>query len=378
MWEMARKDSTEKSEPRGAGAAGLDASRRVVVLFGPEDFLRTQYTAQLRAALEAAHGQVDVLQIDGTTAQVADVLDECRSFGLMATHKLVMVDQADMFVKEGTRAVIERYAEKPSENATLLLRSEKWRAGNLDGIIESHGGALVRCEAPMIKDERGKDIGPDFDKIQRWAMARAAKRHAANLDKDAAELLVMRIGASLGRIDTELEKLAVAAGAAAGRTPGRDASGELPTDAGKLPTIDAALVSRFVGMSREEEVWDIKQKLLTGSAEEILGNVRDLIEVSRHPPTLITYAMTDLAKGLHGASRALRAGANPFQVAGKLKIWGPGRDAILHVAKAIRPEQAYALFRECLDADRRQKSGLGDGERTVERLALRFAALSPD
>jgi DNA polymerase III delta subunit len=188
----------------------------------------------------------------------------------------------------------------------------------------------------------------------------------------------MRIGASLGRIDTELEKLAVAAGAESGKTPQKGADGELPVDASKLPTIDVELVSRFVGMSREEEVWDIKQKLLTSSAEEILANVRELIEVSRHPPTLITYAMTDLAKGLHGASRALRAGANPFQVAGKLKIWGPARDLILQVAKSVRPEQAHALFRACLEADRRQKSGLGDGERTVERLALQFAALAPN
>ncbi len=373
---MAKKDATPKSESKPGGAAALDASRRVVVLFGPEDFLRTQFTVQLRQALEAAHGQVDVFQLDGASVQAADVLDECRSFGLMATHKLVIVDQADQFVKEGTRAVLERYAEKPSENATLLLRSEKWRAGNLDEIIESHGGLLLRCEPPMIKDERGKDIGPDLDKIQRWAIARAAKRHAANLERDAAEMLVMRIGASLGRLDTELEKLAVAAGAESGKTPERDASGEFATK--DLPSITTELVSRFVGMSREEEVWDIKQRLLTGSAEEILANVRDLIEVSRHPPTLITYAMTDLAKGLHGASRALRSGANPFQVAGKLKIWGPGRDTILQVAKAIRPEQAYSLFRACLDADRRQKSGLGDGERTVERLALQFAALSPD
>lgn len=376
---MAKKDTTEKPEAKGgSGASALDASRRMIVLFGPEDFLRTQYTAQVRGLLEAKYGQVDVLQLDGATAQVADVLDECRSFGLMATHKLVIVDEADQFVKEGTRAVLERYAEKPSENATLMLRSEKWRAGNLDGIIEAHGGALVRCDAPMLKDERGKDIGPDYDKIQRWAVARAAKRHAANLSKEAAELLVMRIGASFGRLDTEIEKLAVAAGAQSGKTPERDATGELPTDAAKLPTIDAALVSRFVGMSREEEVWDIKQRLLTSSAEEILRNVRDLLEVSRHPPTLITYAMTDLAKGLHGASRALRGGANPFQVAGKLKIWGPGRDLILQVAKSIKPEQAYELFRACLDADRRQKSGLGDGERTVERLALKFAALSPE
>jgi DNA polymerase III delta subunit len=184
---MAKKDSSSgKSEAAPMGASALDASRRVVVLYGPEVFLRTQYTVQLRGSLEAKFGGVEIFQLDGATAQVVDVLDECRSFGLMAGHKLVIVEDADQFVKEGTREVLERYAANPSENATLLLRSEKWRTGNLDGIIIEKGGAIVRCEAPMLKDERGKDIGPDYEKISRWAIARASKRHAANLARDAA------------------------------------------------------------------------------------------------------------------------------------------------------------------------------------------------
>ena len=97
----------------------------MVVLIGKELFLRSQYTSMLRSALEQAHGEIETFQFGGD-ADSAAVLDECRSFGLMAGHKLVIVDDADQFVRAETRPMIERYAQNPSEQATLVLRSAKW------------------------------------------------------------------------------------------------------------------------------------------------------------------------------------------------------------------------------------------------------------
>lgn len=329
-----------KRAPSSAGP--LSAATRIAVLHGPEVFLRQLHTQKLREALVAAHGEIQTFLFDGQSAAAADVLDECRSFGLMASHKLVIVDNADQFVKEANRALVERYAESPSDGATLVLRADKWNRGKLDAMIEKVG-AMVECQP--ISEAAAVS----------WAIDRSAKRHDAEIERGAAELLVERLGADLGRIDTELEKLATAAGQ------------------GK--TVSAALVAEFVGRSREDEVWGIQSTLLSGTPTEIMARVRDVLEVSRQPPVLVSFAFVELARKLHGASAAIRGGARPFDLTKPLKLWGSMAEAVLGAARSVEPSAAARLYASCVESDARQKSGLSDPDRAVRTTAVRFAIL---
>lgn len=327
---------------RAAPAGPLSAATRIAVLHGPEVFLRQLRTQQLRDALAAAHGEIQTFMFDGQSARPADVLDECRSFGLMATHKLVIVDNADQFVKDANRPLVERYAESPTDSATLLLRSDRWNKGKLDAMIEKVG-AVVACEALRS------------DQAAAWAVDRCAKRHDATISREAADLLVERLGSDLGRIDTELEKLATAAG------PGAEVS--------------SRLVAEFVGRSREDEVWGIQSTLLGGDAGEILSHLRDVVEVSRQPPVLVSFAYMELARKLHAAAAAVRGGANPYTLRGPLKLWGAMAEAIPAAARDVNPSDVAALYRQCVESDARQKTGQSEPARALEATAVRFALL---
>ena len=320
----------------------LSAGTRIAVLHGPEVFLRQLRTQQLRDALVAANGEIQTFYFDGQTARPADVLDECRSFGLMATHKLVIVDNADQFVKDTSRPLVERYAESPTDSATLLLRGDKWNKGKLDAMIEKVG-AVIDCQ-PL----------PPGAAVS-WAVDRCAKRHDATIAREAAELLVERLGSDLGRIDTELEKLATAAGKGAAITP--------------------ALVAEFVGRSREDEVWGIQSTLLGGNAGKILSHLRDVVEVSRQPTVLVSFAYMELARKLHGAAAGVRAGANPFSLRGPLKLWGAMAEAVPAAARTIAPGDAAKLYAQCVESDARQKTGQSDPGRALEVTGVRYAML---
>src|SRR4051794_25098969 len=80
---MAKKPATTKE---------LSADCRFVILHGKEAYIRLERTSQLRDALAKAFGGVDTVTFNGSTTSAADVLDECRSFGLIAQHKLVIVE----------------------------------------------------------------------------------------------------------------------------------------------------------------------------------------------------------------------------------------------------------------------------------------------
>jgi DNA polymerase III delta subunit len=335
--------STMGKKPSAASESTrpLDATCRVVVLHGNEVFLRTLHTQQLREALTKEFGEVDSVNFDGATTPAADVLDECRSFGLIASHKMVIVDNADQLVKEDNRPLFERYAESPSEGTTLVLRSNTWRPGKLDKIIDKVGQIRV-CEEVTI----GEAIS--------WCMARAKKRYACTIERDAAALLVERAGAALGRLDSELAKLAAA------------------TEGGK-GQITRDLIGQFVGLSREEEVWSLQSVLLGGDAQANVKAVREAIDVAKHPAQLILWAMTDLAKKVHGCSAGLASGANPFSLGKVYRLWGPSAERVMSAAKHVKPARARMLLEKCVETDFRLKSGLGEEDLALERLAIEFA-----
>jgi DNA polymerase-3 subunit delta len=324
-----------------SATAVLDASTRIAVLVGAEHFLLTENTAQLKERLTEELGEVETIHFDGATAPLAEVLDECRTVGLLQQHKMVVVDAADQFVKEGNRALMERYAEHPSASATLVLRCGKWNAGKLDKLIEKVG-LIKKCES--VSEE----------KARAWAAARVVKRYGTSIEPEAAELLVERLGADLGRIDTELAKLAVSGG----------------REGGKAAPITREAVAELVGVTREEEAWDVQATVLValreGNPEAALKQLRLTLENSRESPVFLSFVMMDLARKLHLVGRGIQAGGRPFDVARQLRLWGKAVEAMLEAAKHVTPERAAAMLRLAVACDVKQKSGVGEGDRILE------------
>lgn len=341
---MAKKPASSQGSAAGSGAgsANFDPSWRIVVYHGESAFLRAERTIQLREALEAHHGSVDSFTFDGESASVADVLDECRSFGLMAPHKLVVLDNGSELVKEDNRPLFERYFESPSDGATLVIRGQTWRGGKLDGIIQRHGTVILceRLEAP---------------KAAAWAIKRADKRYNATVTPDAARALVTLLDGDLGRMDVELSKLAAAGSGPDGRA-----------------TITAELVAQFVGDEREEDFWVIQSEFLTPDPEVALGNLRRLIDVQREPTVRIQWALNDLARKVHAATRINAQGGNARSAGKALGLWGSSGEPVFQIAGRATPRAAAALFMACVRADMASKRG-SDPELLLQTLAVRFA-----
>ena len=134
------------------------------------------------------------------------------------------------------RDILEGYAEEPSASATLVLRANTWRPGNLDkkiAALEDGQGVVIKCEPPT------------FDDAVNWAVRRCKSRHNSTIDPEAARTLVDTTGIDLGRIDSELEKLSLAAG-------------------GDGSPITVELVELMVGMTRQDEFFNIQGSLLSG------------------------------------------------------------------------------------------------------------------
>jgi DNA polymerase III delta subunit len=326
------------------------ADHRIVVLHGKESFLRSEHTRRVLDALRERFGAVDEFSFDGTSCSLADVLDELRSYGLMSQHKVVIVDQAEQFMQgDDRRRAMERYAESPMQDATLILRSGGWRPGTFDKLVAAVG-VILKCEAPGAAE------------AVRWAVARSQKRHGVELSAAGAQALVERVGPDLGRLDSELGKLAVGALAMGG-----------PTGDAKV-VITPELVKEFTGLSREEQAWEIQGALATGDPAQALAKVDELLRVSRAPEVMLAWSTIDVVRKVHDAAALAAQGQPDGAIAKSLKLWGDGAAVIVRLGRSVPLARAAALLQAAIAADRRMKSGLSpEPSRAIEALAVQIA-----
>lgn len=317
----------------------LDAAMRIVVLYGPEQMLLREKFTQLRDALAAEHGEVETVNFEGDTVELAVVLDELRSYGLMQQHKIIVVDAADKFVKSH-REALERYAAQPVDTATLVLRGPQWNRGNIDKLINKVG-AIVKCDtlkAPAAAD---------------WLVRRAASAHNRKLDKATANLLVQRLGTALGRLDTEFGKLAVLVG-----------DGE---------PIDKELIDQVVGRGSDEQAWAVQEAVLQAltargphGGGNVIAALHEIIDLSGQPDILVVYFIADLMRKINLAAAMKKQGASDGEIGRAMKLWGPRQTLFMNLLRRIDERRAARLLDAVVSVDRRAKSGRGNATRNLE------------
>src|SRR5207247_1232746 len=107
-------------------------------------------------------------------------------------------------------------------------------------------GLVVDCAQP-------RNVG-------RSVVERARAGHRVTIAPEAARMLVELIGVDLGRLDSEIAKLAIGAGDTGGR-------------------ITAQKVGETVAFQREQEMWDMTNALAAGEPAEALRRWRQLVQL---------------------------------------------------------------------------------------------------
>jgi DNA polymerase III delta subunit len=306
-------------------------AKPVYALVGSDTFLQLQKLAEVAAELGPDAARAD---FEGDAAQLAEVLDELRSFAMFGGgEKLVVVREADPFLTR-YREQLEDYVASPSNSAVLVLRLSSLPANQRIHKAIAKVGEVVNCSPP-------KDLA-------RWVVDRAKAAHGIALNPEAARTLVDMIGDDLGRLDNELAKLA------------------LQTDGGK---VDAAAVAGNVAFQREREMWDLTNALAAGQPAEALRRWRQLLTLD---PSAEFRAVTWLGLWLKDAGAILHDDA---AAVGKLRWkYKDAFDTFVRSTRAL----GYRGYGRAVDllaeVDRQSKSGVGDAAENVERFILTLAA----
>jgi DNA polymerase III delta subunit len=304
----------------------------VYALVGSDPFLQLQKLREIAGLLPADAQRIDY---DGETVQLAEVLDELQSFAMFGGGtKLVTVREADALITR-YREQLEDYVNKPSSSATLVLRLSSLPSTQRIAKAIAKVGAIESCAPP-------KDL-------TRWAIDHAKHAHKITLMPDAAKVLVDYVGADLGRLDTELAKLAI------------------QCDAGKI-SLDTVCAN--VAFTREREMWDLTNALAAGNVGEALSRWRQLLHSD---PSTEFRAVTWLGIWLGDIATVVNTG--PRSGASQKLRWKykDSFDRFVRNAESLGKEGYAAALDLLTEIDKQSKSGVGDAAENVERFILAIA-----
>ncbi len=308
-------------------------AKSVYALVGSENFLQLEALARIFAQFPADVQRVDA---DGESVELADVLDELRSFAMFGSAKVVVVRNGEALVTRFRRQ-LEKYLENPG-SGTLVLRLETLPKNQTIYKLILKTGQIESCEPLKAVD------------LPRWLIQRAQSAHQVVLAMEAARLLVELIGSDMGRLDNELAKLA------------------LQGDRGR---INAANVNQGVVFQREQEMWDMTNELAAGHLDMALNRWRLLAQMDSSAQF---RAVTWLGMWLEKVALALpmiRSGANAFAIGQALKIWPRElQQPFVETAKKLGEAGVEKALDALVEADFQSKTGVGEAVTNVERFLL--------
>jgi DNA polymerase-3 subunit delta len=192
------------------------------LLLGPEAYQRRR----LKEALVASFLEGAVTQHDLTEIALAELLDEARALSLFASERLIWVLNAEAALPKGRAAEedadsdsaapssgdaapLAGYLRDPTPGVTLVFEAIRFDFEGDDKRKQervrkfySAIGALVELHRYSPADARGE-------------AETLARQAGFRIDPDALDLLVEALGADMARIQVEIEKLALFAGARA-------------------------------------------------------------------------------------------------------------------------------------------------------------------
>jgi DNA polymerase III delta subunit len=341
----------------------------VMVLAGTEAFLRRQWLGRIRqAALESASMDAGYIRLEPNVS-IAALLDECRTFGMFSSRKLVVLEPADALLKgrggsnsesiadenddesdlPGTsggtspRDLVLRYAEAPSDNTTLVLVCDNWlKTTRLHKFLDKQG-AVIFCQAMKEED------------VPRWLTQHARADFDKTLEPQAAIRLAELVGTDLARLESELAKLALYAD--------------------RQSVITTAMVDELVGFQHEQVVWSLIDALAAGNAREALTRHTELWQMdARVGFTLVGAIFFWLGQVLR-AREMLDRRLSDAQITRELKLWPPPRaNAVMNSARRWGVDGCRRISAALLAADMAAKTSLGDSQRNMERFIVQACA----
>ncbi len=311
----------------------------VCVVYGKNAYARRKAVEDVvERELAGGDPALNLNRVDGDNAELADVLDDVRTFSMLGDRRVVVVNEADDFISKH-RAALERYVGAPADSGCLVLVCSTFDARTRLYKAVKQVGELIEC-----KPLQGAGVIP-------WLISTAREVHGKQMGRHAAAELCEHVGTSQEALDAELVKLSLYAA--------------------DRPEITTADVGAVVGRYREQNVFAVMDAIAAGDTETALREWQRVLATDRAAPARAVGGLAWGLRRLIDARRRLDKGE---------RLEALARENWTDV-NVFRRRMEHADLRQLedrlgdlLNADLESKTGLGTVERTIERFIVKHCA----
>jgi DNA polymerase-3 subunit delta len=256
-----------------------DVYRPVYVLVGNDEYLRDSCRRRIIAQIIGdADPQLCVAFFE-PPVNLSQVLAELGTLPFLAPRRAVVVRNADDFVEQH-REDLEKYLQKPSPTASLVLMVDKWsKVFRLSKLVAKIGEV---CECSI--GERENLVGRVND---------LAKSRGKKIASPAAAALLENVGRDLAALDNEMEKLALYTG--------------------QRPSISIEDVQAVTTPGRQLSDWALQNAVTNSNARAALNALASSLRTRGDEFRVLGSLAAHIRRAIKGKNAAL-AGEDPAGV----------------------------------------------------------------
>lgn len=313
----------------------------VYVLAGKEEALVGMECRKLLDELVEPEQRVGALfEADAEAVTITEVLDELRTVPFLTDKRVVVVRGADDFISR-YRGLLEKYFENPSPSGVLVLTVRSWPPQTKLAKRLPEVGKLISVEQPK-----------PWQLPQRLCQY-AKEAHGKDLEKGAAELIVELTGDELGRLYSEVDKLA--------------------TFAYKEKSITASDVELLIGHNRLFNAFAVIDAIVGGDVQRAVERLRSMFAEDKSTEYTVVGAFAFHFRRLFNAKVLLEKGVGREQVANKVKVWS-NKDSFFAQVRKLSLKQIGGYLQKLGEIDHAIKTGRTKTPVAMEQLVLELAA----
>lgn len=332
----------------------------VCLFLGKEGYYRKKCRESLVAACAAASETFDASQ-----TSLAAILDDARAMSLFASERLIFVLNAESALPRSNRSaaltedddegsagavdsgILDAYVKDPTPGVTMVFEASRW---DFEGDDKAKNDRARKFYAAIPEVVEFRRFTPDEARGELDRVARAMK---VQLDPAAAESLVEALGADMGRISVELEKLA---------TYGK------PIHADDLPLL--------VPDARQSTIFALVNALGRRDRPRALAALDALVREGEYLPLALTFLGTQFRTALAAKEANLRSAQqvqSHFQRSG-IQMWGSRAEQVWTTAAKFSPKQLERGLKLIFEADRDLRSARPDDRTVMENFVVKLCA----
>ena len=333
----------------------------VCLFLGQEGYNRKRCREAVIAASAAAPETFDAGE-----SSLAAIVDDARIMSLFASERLMFVVNAESAMPRSTRGaaayssdddeegsaesskdsgVLGAYVRSPTPGVTVIFEACRWDFEG-DDKTKIERARKFYGAIPDVVEFRRFSVDEARQELDR--MARALK---VQLDPAAAETLVEALGADVGRISVELEKLALY-----GKPIGAD---ELPM---------------LVPDARQSTIFVLVNALGRRDRARALEALESLVREGEYLPLALTFLATQFRTALVVKEANLRSAQQVqghFQRAGT-QMWGSRAEQVWATAAKFSTKQLERGLKLIFEADRDLRSARPDDRTVMESFVVKL------